>query len=454
MEGFTYNGIHCSAYNVYYVPDAEDKWFKDPEYEVAKKDVAWRNGGYFYGTYAKIRTFQLKCYFEEIDIATREKIRHWLGRNTSGKLVFDDKPFMFYNVRPSDIVPGKIYLDTNESYSGTFTIKFMAEEPFGYLNRKSGITDDHAEEYCGIIATANMPADPTTSSTSFDVYNPGTEACGLNLKLAGSCSNPIRFFNERNNTRCVIESLPTNSLYLDINGDTGNCMVYISDPEIGADNGFAYHDRGFVRLDPCETVYSNSYLCGGKNLLNPTTKSGAIEANKTYVFSAYSKVTTSNTTYIYYEIDNDDNAMVYSSLSVGQRVTTILSGSSDQTVHFSFDDSKFEKAQLEEGSTPTDYMPYISSNTAILNDVVVSDMMIGGEAIIRSGAIDYFYRIVNIDRDNNAIICDGVVRQGSHMTIRDINHIVIQEQNAQGNWVVPTTLSLSHISIDYHPRLL
>lgn len=254
MEGFTYNGIHCSAYNVYYVPDAEDKWFTDPEFDVAKKDVAWRNGGYFYGTYAKIRTLQLKCFFEEVDIATREKIRRWLGRNTSGRLVFDNKPFVYYNVRPSDVITGKIYLDTDESYSGTFTIKFMAEEPFGYLARKSGITDDHAEDYCGIIETANMPAAPTTSSFNFDVYNPGTEACGLSIKIAGSCSNPFRFFNERNQTRCVISSLPSSSLYLDINGDTGNILTYLSTPDIGASSGFAYHDYGFIRLEPCEVV--------------------------------------------------------------------------------------------------------------------------------------------------------------------------------------------------------
>lgn len=253
MEGFTYNGIHCSAFNVYYVPDAQDKWFEDAEFEVAKKDVTWRNGGYIYGTYAKIRQFELKCFFEEIDIATREKIRRWLGRKTSGRLIFDERPFVYYNVQPADVIPGKIYLDTNESYSGTFTIKFLAEDPFGYLTRKSGLSTDHAEDYCGIIDTSAMPAEPARNSTNFDVYNPGTESCGLSIKLVGSCSRPIRFVNERNNTRCVINSLPS-GVYLDINGDTGNVISYLSTPSVGAESAFAYHDQGFIRLEPDETV--------------------------------------------------------------------------------------------------------------------------------------------------------------------------------------------------------
>ena len=258
MEGFTYNGVHCSAYNVYYIPDHADKWFASPEFDIYQKDIGWRHGGYYFGNAVNIRTIELKCYFEEISVATREKIRRWLGRDTSGTLVFDDKPFVYWNVRPASVIPGNIYLDTNESYSGTFTIKFTAEDPFGYLTRKSGITDDHAEDYCGIIATASMPSAPTTSSTSFDVYNPGTECCGLNIVVSGTASQPVRFVNNRNKTQCVISSFPSNNLKLDINADTGNILTYVSSPSVGAESGFAYHDRGFIRLEPDTTTNGTS----------------------------------------------------------------------------------------------------------------------------------------------------------------------------------------------------
>ena len=258
MSGFTYNGIHCGIYGVEYVPDASAKWWEEADFEIYKKDVAWRNGGYYYGNAANIRQIDLNCYFEEVSMATREKIRRWLGRDTAGKLILDDRPFVYYNVRPSKVVPGKIYLDTNETYSGTFTVSFIAEEPFGYLMRKSndGTENDGAEDYCGLIATSLMPSAPTTSSRNFDVYNPGTEDCGLTIRISGSCSKPIRFINSRNATECVIDSLPSSNLILDIDGETGFVKTYSNNAPNNYSPGFAYHDHGIVRLFP-NTLYED-----------------------------------------------------------------------------------------------------------------------------------------------------------------------------------------------------
>lgn len=276
MDGFTYNGVHCSTYGIEYLPDPSARWFDSPEFQLYKKDINWRNGGYYYGNSVEIREIRLECYFEEISIATREQIRKWLGRDTSGNLVFDERPFVYYKVRPKSIVTGKLYNDINDTYSGTLVIEFIAVDPFGYLTRKSntGNENDNAEDYCGIKASADMPAAPTTSGTSFDVYNPGTEQCGLKIALKGSCSNAIRFFNERNNTRCVISSLPTSPIELRINGDTGLVTVYSSGIE---ENGFAHHDYGFIRLEPDVGTSKNHIVIQEKNSqgnwVTPTTLS-------------------------------------------------------------------------------------------------------------------------------------------------------------------------------------
>ena len=259
MSGFTYNGTHCSTYHVEYVPNPSARWWEGAEYETYKKDVTWRNGGYKYGSAVNIRTITLDCYFEEITIKQREQIRKWLGRNTSGNLIFDDMPFVYYKVSPDKIVPGKLYNDTGGTYSGTFTITFVAENPFGYLTRKSnaGTENDHAEDYCGIKASSAMPATPSTSSREFDIYNPGTEVCGLNIHITGSCMHAIRFYNQRNKTECVINSLPLGTVELRVNADTGNVTVYSAGT---SGNGFAHHDRGFIRLEPDEGNSTNHII--------------------------------------------------------------------------------------------------------------------------------------------------------------------------------------------------
>ena len=260
FDGFYYNGIHSSEYHVSYIPDASDLWFAGTEYDVYDNDVAWRSGGYYYGNAAQKHVFQLKCFYEEITIEQREKIRKWLHRNTSGKLILDDMPFVYWNVRPTKRVDGQEYIDCGR-YSGTFTLELTAYDPFGYLTRKSNSAsdDDGAEQYCGIIDSSMMPAAPGTSTRNFMVYNPGTENCGMMIKLAGTASKPIRFFNNTNGTMCVISALPTGGVILDLNGDTGLVKVYTSANPSNYSNGFAYHDYGMVRLDPNETYTDVMY---------------------------------------------------------------------------------------------------------------------------------------------------------------------------------------------------
>ena len=366
MGGFTYNGIHSSQFSVEYVPNAEARWWIGADYEIYSKKVSWKNGGYIYGSAANIRKIKMDCYFEEISIATREKIRRWLGRTTKGKLIIDERPFVYYDVIVSEVVPGKLYLDNGETYSGTFSVTFMAEEPFGYLNRKSnaGTENDGAEDYCGIISSSDMPAAPGVSDRVFDVYNPGTEACGMQIILAGSCSKPIRFYNTRNNTECVISSLPTNSLTLDINcDDTGLVKVYTGTNSDNYDNGFAYHDHGVVRLEPCETYEEIPYTA---------TQNGTM-----------------------YEI------------------------------------------------TPS--------------GITVTEDMVGGY-IQFVNPLTLHATVESVDTSSGKLICTvagtGNILLTGTMRLSKMNHIRIEEQNNSGNWVTPTSLTLTKLSVDYHPRLL
>lgn len=267
MTGFSYNGIHSSAFGLYYIPSADDLWFADPEYDVYDQSMSWKHGGYYYDSKVKVRKFTIKCYFEEIDTATRQRIKQWVRYNSSGMLVFDDMPFVYWIVRPAKIPQGSWYIDNNESHSGTVTLTFNAYEPFGYLTRKSNGSGDHgdgAEDYCHLINTDDMPPIPSTSSTAFDVYNPGTEACGLTLEISGSTSNPIRFYNEKNGTFCILNGLPPNNTHLMLDGETGMVSMFEPGDPVRM-NGFAYHDIGMVSLSPNIGYSDVAFTYGGVN---------------------------------------------------------------------------------------------------------------------------------------------------------------------------------------------
>ena len=174
-------------------------------------------------------------------------------------------PFVYWNVRPGKIPAGNWYLDNGETHSGTVTLVFNAYNPFGYLTRKYNSQTQHSTDgstdYCNLIDVDDMPAAPTTSSTSFDVYNPGTESCGLSIELAGSTSHPFRFYNESNGTFCEFNSIPSNSLRLAIDGDTGYVDTHVANSGT-KENGFAYHNKGTLRLDPNSGRSGVSFING------------------------------------------------------------------------------------------------------------------------------------------------------------------------------------------------
>ena len=361
LSGFTYNGVHCGDLGLDYIPSKEDLGFSDPEFDVYEKDIEWRHGGVYFDSKARIRTFALKCYFEEIDVARRQAIKEWVRRDSNGMLVFDDMPFVYWVVRPADIPVGNWYIDNNEKHSGTVTIKFKAYEPFGYLIRKyNNGQNDGAEDYCNLIDYSDMPAAPTTSSTSFEVYNPGTEACGMSIELAGSTNNPFRFFNDGNGTSCVFTGLPGNNLRLEINGDTGFVGMHAAN-STEIENGFVYHDRGIVRLD---ANYGKSNI----NYIN-----GQLSGTE-------------------YRLD-----------LVGYNVTNALRG----------------------------------ARITLSNNEVLT--------------------VVSLNAANNRVWCTAehaiTLESTGVCSVMTVNKILVQEK-VNNEWVVPTTLTLSYIEVDYKPRAL
>lgn len=84
-----------------YVPDPIERGDFQSEYDVLDLERSWNAGGEYYHSRVKTRTFNISCFYDEITVAQREAILRWLDRRTSGNLIFDDRPYAEYHVRPA-----------------------------------------------------------------------------------------------------------------------------------------------------------------------------------------------------------------------------------------------------------------------------------------------------------------------------------------------------------------
>lgn len=209
--------------------------------------------------------FEVSCYYEEITISQREAIIRWLDRRTSGDLIFDDRKYASYHVRPTKKIEFKDYLqrDAHEGgdlYSGTFTITFSAYDPFATLNvghAAQGVSKRALAE-TGLIESKYMPSEPNAGSlTYFLMYNPGTEYGHTVIRFAGEVgSRDFEIYNGATEEKCVLKSgLKTNgSDYIEIDSKTGRVEL-VSGTE--RQLYFAFHDEGYIRLAPFTPIRRN-----------------------------------------------------------------------------------------------------------------------------------------------------------------------------------------------------
>lgn len=256
MNGeFSFDGKSCTEFGLHYIPDAGDRWYSAPEYETIDEEVTGRSGGYWYGTRVKVQTFNLPCYFEDNSIERLEAVYRWLSRNKEGKLVFEDRPFVYYNVRP--ILPSSAQVWWHEIQhrlaplgSGKVTLNFKAYEPFSYMkyDRYEEIDKDGAEMRCGIIEAGMMPPAIQPIAGQYLVYNPGSETAYPTLRIAGSAPDGLTLTNMTTGRTCTLLGFNmAENTWLEINGRSGK----ISIEPVGTP-AFEYHVDGYLDLASCQ----------------------------------------------------------------------------------------------------------------------------------------------------------------------------------------------------------
>ena len=198
----------------------------------------------------------------------------WLHRDRTGRLVFDDRPFVYYDARVAKVVEGKTYTTGHEHkygneslYRGTLTITLKADDPFGkmtYVSYKDNDIDN-AMARCGIISEEEMPAAIQAKAGEYLVYNPGTEPADTIIRIAGDAPNGCTITNRTTGDVCTLIALPSSG-YLEIDSDAGSIVHLPSQPE---EYAFEYHDYGYIRLAPSipyERDVAVSYINGSNQI--------------------------------------------------------------------------------------------------------------------------------------------------------------------------------------------
>lgn len=255
MQGFTYNGIHCSNLGIHYIPDENERGDFFSSFEVIDYERAWNDGGGYFKSRVKSKVFNLSCYYENITHAQREKIIRWLDRRTSGELIFDSRPYAKYFVRPTKTIAAKDYLQVQygeKLYSGTFTATFTAYDPFATLLYETldETTNNNAREETALIYSSQMPPAVSVGDTSCLVYNPGTEVGHSIIKFAGRTGSSDMIINNTvTGDVCVLRAgtIVENGAYLIIDSKTGR--VTQTDWS-GTVLKFEFHDKGYIKFAP------------------------------------------------------------------------------------------------------------------------------------------------------------------------------------------------------------
>lgn len=168
MRGFTFNGKHCSVFNV--IMRSKNRQLL-PATNDGYVQVPGRHGSIHIPQGLQDRTIVLECAFNNqsiTDMRTKAReIASWLYAREKKALVFDDEPNVYYVGKCSS----GIDLD-HKAKLGMFTLTFRCE-PFAYA---SDITvDDAASAYLGTAEASCIITAVATAGEALTVTNEQTD---------------------------------------------------------------------------------------------------------------------------------------------------------------------------------------------------------------------------------------------------------------------------------------
>ena len=124
-----------------------------------------------------------------------------------------------------------------------------------------------------------MPETPDPTSSSFLLYNPGTEIGHTVFRIAGSVGEDgLLIRNLTTGQRCKVINLKESSLlegaHLELDSERCQTRIVLGDD---AELAFPFHDEGYITLAPC-LPFVRSVSVGHTEGSNTVTSDGAFES--------------------------------------------------------------------------------------------------------------------------------------------------------------------------------
>lgn len=265
--GFIFNGVSCKSLGLEYAPELQDTYIYDADsFKINEEAFEGHDGGYYYGSTVNSKEFTLRCFFEEHNInkGILTKVSNAFKRGTTGKLIFDSRPWCWYIATVTNIDTSKI---TN-FLNGYVTVKLKAYYPFSRYDTLYIKSDDMS--YYNILSNSALlnqditpisnvvDGTPITHQSSlndrtFILYNGGTERAKVAVEIQGDVGlGGVTISNATTNQKMRIvkmtgSSATSGSDYYMCDGLTGKCILNNT-------LKFEWHDYGFIELDPAYPI--------------------------------------------------------------------------------------------------------------------------------------------------------------------------------------------------------
>lgn len=104
FTGFSFNGVHTSELGITRVSGGdryEDELL--PDFDDATTDIPGGDGSYYFGSYYKKKNFDLDIAFDHLTEEQYRNIKRLFGTRKPGKLIFDETPYKYYNVKIENV---------------------------------------------------------------------------------------------------------------------------------------------------------------------------------------------------------------------------------------------------------------------------------------------------------------------------------------------------------------